>query len=204
MTVWYNWWTASGWYIIDVFQKRCIYILHQAAGAKTLFHSNLEMRLLNITQKKLSSPCSTNWAKMQNTCNDGLGQKVALHHVARFTISSPQSEWIGCLLTLSSSEDKSLSTLLKSLSAPKTQFSTLDILWLLFFKIPKRMLLLQNAVGDGNTFSPNKASPLQSSYFWLQMLFLQIILCRILCKKKYSVLLDIVKITFQERLEGRH
>ena len=130
--------------------------------------------------------------------------KVALHHVARFTISSPQSEWIGCLLTLSSSEDKSLSTLLKSLSAPKTQFSTLDILWLLFFKIPKRMLLLQNAVGDGNTFSPNKASPLQSSYFWLQMLFLQIILCRILCKKKYSVLLDIVKITFQERLEGRH
>ena len=76
MTVWYNWWTASGWYIIDVFQKRCIYILHQAAGAKTLFRSNLEMRLLNITQKKLSSPCSTNWAKMQNTCNDGLGQKL--------------------------------------------------------------------------------------------------------------------------------
>ena len=138
MTVWYNWWTTSGWYIIDVFPKRCIYILHQAAGTKTLFRNNLEMRLLKITPQKLSSPCSTNWAKMQNTCNDGLGQKVALHHVARFTFFSLQSEWIGCLLTLSSSEDKSLSTLLKSLSAPKTQFSTLDILWLLFFKIPKR------------------------------------------------------------------
>ena len=203
MTVWYNWWTASGWYIIDVFQKRCIYILHQAAGAKTLFRSNLETRLLNITQKNFFSlfhRLSQNAEYLQWWTRS----KVALHHVARFTISSPQSEWIGCLLTLSSSEDKSLSTLLKSLSAPKTQFSTLDILWLLFFKIPKRMLLLQNAVGDGNTFSPNKASPLQSSYFWLQMLFLQIILCRILCKKKYSVLLDIVKITFQERLEGRH
>ena len=68
MTVWYNWWTASGWYIIDAFQKRCIYILQQAAGAKTLFRSNLEMRLLNITQKNLSFPRSTMWAKMQNTC----------------------------------------------------------------------------------------------------------------------------------------
>ena len=155
MTVWYNWWTTSGWYIIDVFPKRCIYILHQAAGTKTLFRNNLEMRLLKITPQKLSSPCSTNWAKMQNTCNDGLGQKVALHHVARFTFFSLQSEWIGCLLTLSSSEDKSLSTLLKSLSAPKTQFSTLDIIWLLFSKFPK-----EGAVGDGNTFSPNKASPL--------------------------------------------
>ena len=55
MTVWYNWWAASGWYIIDAFQKRCIYILHQAAGAKTLFRSNLETRLLNITQKNFFS-----------------------------------------------------------------------------------------------------------------------------------------------------
>ena len=170
------------------------------------------MRLLNITQKKLSSPCSTNWANMQNTCKwwtkskSCTAPRCPLHNLF-------SAKWVNRLLAHS---------LLKwgqiFINSPEITLSPQNTVFHFghfqialnskYFikkeqKIPKEGFY-SRGLSVKEILCPPTSLPTSKLILLVAEAFLQIILCRIRCWRNTQCSWILLKSLFKRSWRGRH